>query len=506
MTNVSDSTTETRPVAVIVNYNQPELTANTVYDLCKHDEAVRNGDIVVLVAENGCSQAHTESLLQFIDGFPVSVVPFQQRLNYAQVCNWLSREFPQSPHYFYLNNDLVIQGPVLSDLSDVLHRESSVGIVVPLMNCHGPAQNINTIRRKLGPEVPAWTQTGYRPGRVGEVPDRMEVERVNNRVKALVECGTLPRFVYSSTVAAFSCVGVHRSVLESVGGQDESFPYGLGADDDLCMRALRFGWKIATCMSTFVGHIGKVSLAQEGEEYHTAQQQAIAMMKSRWVLPGKKTISVVVPSYNCGRYLWNCLLSLQRQTHTDREIIVVDDGSQDETQEVLKYFNVVKLRNHTNMGANVARNKGAAVARGRYIVFCDADAVYDRVFLEELITALRGTTTPDVGYAYCDFKLSGDRGDSGTHYSGVWQERKLIEQNFVAFPSLIRRNLFPGVDMKLRRHQDWDVWLTMLEAGYKGVYVPKTLFMAYKRAEGISGQGGADRILSKAIVQEKHGI
>jgi GT2 family glycosyltransferase len=310
-------------------------------------------------------------------------------------------------------------------------------------------------------------------------------------------------YLPSDHAVAFSCVMVKRDVLDYLGGQDEMFPFGLGADDDLCLRARRAGWQVATAMNTFVGHIGGAALGSKCNP-ESLRDTTTNLIRRRWPPATEDLISVIIPTYNCGRYLWNCLHSLRSQTYKEKEIIVVDDGSSDETAEVLSHFNVIKVTNQNNMGAGLSRNKGFDVSAGRYVVFCDADAVYEPTFLEELHNALRGT--PDnIGYSYCDLRITGRR--QGTHYSGAWTVTKLLAENFVCCPSLIKREHFTGFDPALHRLQDWDLWLSVwLEHGVEGVYVNQTLYTSIERPEGISGQGNADLIMAGVAVREKHGI
>ncbi len=100
-------------------------------------------------------------------------------------------------------------------------------------------------------------------------------------------------------------------------------------------------------------------------------------------------VSVIIPTYNEGEDIINCIESLGRQTYLDFEIIVVDDGSSDLTykrlsnlKKILKNF--ILLRQH-HKGAGSARNLGAKYARGEILVFVDADMTFDRNFIGELV-------------------------------------------------------------------------------------------------------------------------
>lgn len=194
-------------------------------------------------------------------------------------------------------------------------------------------------------------------------------------------------------------------------------------------------------------------------------------------------ISIVIPTYQHARTLPSCLDSVFTQDYGNTEVIVVDDGSTDNTTEVLSvYADRVKIIPQANSGANPARNAGLAVATGEYVIFVDADVIMQPTMLTKLAHAL--DVHHDASYAYCGFRFG------WKHFRGVpWNADKLRRMNFVHTSALVRRADFPGFDNAIRRFQDWDVWLTMLEAGKHGVLVPETLFRCI--IDGASRVGSA---------------
>lgn len=114
-------------------------------------------------------------------------------------------------------------------------------------------------------------------------------------------------------------------------------------------------------------------------------------------------ISIVVPVYNCEKYVAQCLKSILNQTYSDFEIIVIDDGSSDKSYEICKGFELlddrVKVYNKKNEGVSVARNDGIKKAKGEYIGFVDADDVIHPQMYEKLIGAIEGS----VGVAFCNY-------------------------------------------------------------------------------------------------------
>ncbi len=191
-------------------------------------------------------------------------------------------------------------------------------------------------------------------------------------------------------------------------------------------------------------------------------------------------ISIVIPTYQHAGEIAACLHSIFAQTFKDYEIIVVNDGSTDNTLEVLKPFlDRITLINQENRGGNAARNRGFDASRADFVLFCDADIVMRPDMLEKMLAALQAH--PEASYAYSSFRF-------GWKAFRLWpfDAAKLRRNNYIHTTSLLRRADFPRFDEKIRRLQDWDLWLTMLEQGHVGVWIPEYLFQAIPHVGGIS--------------------
>ena len=115
-------------------------------------------------------------------------------------------------------------------------------------------------------------------------------------------------------------------------------------------------------------------------------------------------ISVIIPSYNCEKYLKNIQRSIQDQSFEDIEIIYVDDCSTDNTSEIIKSFQevdhrIVYLKNIVNKGLFYSRNKGAIFSRGKYIQFIDADDMLLNNILEKSLNIAEEKKVDIVQYA-----------------------------------------------------------------------------------------------------------
>ena len=99
-------------------------------------------------------------------------------------------------------------------------------------------------------------------------------------------------------------------------------------------------------------------------------------------------ISVVMPVYNAGKYVSRAIRDVLKQTLTDIELICVDDGSTDNSTAIINGFvkkdSRVSCIRQSNAGPSVARNKGFVLAQGKYVIFLDADDMYEPTLLESL--------------------------------------------------------------------------------------------------------------------------
>lgn len=188
-------------------------------------------------------------------------------------------------------------------------------------------------------------------------------------------------------------------------------------------------------------------------------------------------ISIIIPLYNQADKIEKCLQSIAAQTYVNYEIIVVNDKSRDSLSGIIKQskkdfgIKIEWLHNQENHGAPYTRNKGFRKARGEYLLFCDADVILREDALALMVAALKNN--PTASYAYPSFKF-------GHKLFKLWDfdADKLRQMPYIHSTALIRREHYPekGWDESLKKLQDWDLWLTMLDAGHEGVWIPDVLF------------------------------
>lgn len=225
--------------------------------------------------------------------------------------------------------------------------------------------------------------------------------------------------------------------------------------------------------------------------------------------PGLVTVSCVITTYNYGRFLAEAIDSVLSQSHQAVQVIVVDDGSTDDSVEIAKrYGQKIQLIQQPNSGVVAARNAGAAAATGTYLFFLDADDVLYPRFVEKLVAAVESAGQPNVQLAYCDMEYFGT--DTGSVRSCPWNPRKLLYRNYVIPAAIMTRQAFDAVDgysQQLNQKvgfEDWDLWLSLLEAGFGGVYVPDVLFRYRLHGAGRNGPALKKRPELEAQLRRRH--
>ena len=183
-------------------------------------------------------------------------------------------------------------------------------------------------------------------------------------------------------------------------------------------------------------------------------------------------ISVIIPVYNGENTIRLTIESVLKQTYSEFELIVINDGSQDSTLEIISKINDsrVKIFSFKNAGGNVSRNRGLNYAVGDFVSFLDADDIWVPEKLASQLQTLQQNTDCKVAYSWTDYiDAQGNFLVSGTHFTAngnVYQQ--LLLNNFLengSNPLICREaiNLIGGFDESLNAAQDWDMWLRLAD-------------------------------------------
>lgn len=182
-------------------------------------------------------------------------------------------------------------------------------------------------------------------------------------------------------------------------------------------------------------------------------------------------VAVIIPTYNQARYIGSTIETVQRQTFSDWELFVVDDGSTDKTDEIVRGFlgdERIHYIRQLNQERAVARNKGVEQSSAPYIAFLDADDLWHPEKLAKQVKAIKAQ--PDVGLCYTltdTIEREGKRlqktGRSRTYAGMVFDQ--LLRSNFIINSSvLLRRGSLMKVGLfdnylPVFGSEDWDLWL-----------------------------------------------
>ncbi|MEK7480994.1 MAG: glycosyltransferase [Patescibacteria group bacterium] len=227
----------------------------------------------------------------------------------------------------------------------------------------------------------------------------------------------------------------------------------------------------------------------------------------------KPLVSVIVPTYNRAHTLARAIASVLAQSFNDFELIVVDDGSTDNTKEIMARFHDARIQyvKIVHQGAAAARNKGIEMAQGDFVAFQDSDDEWLPEKLAAQVDMMR-QSPPSVGVVYTGFtKIT----KSGAHkeYPPASLMRKegallveLLLDNFITTQAALVRisclRAVGGFDERLYGMQDWELWIRIAKQ-WEFAYVPRKLVITHYSPFSISTDRKG-RLKAKEIIFWKH--
>jgi len=182
-------------------------------------------------------------------------------------------------------------------------------------------------------------------------------------------------------------------------------------------------------------------------------------------------VDVIIPCRNAARYIADALESVMRQTHRDLAVVVVDDGSNDDTVRIARGFGArVTVLEQANKGPSAARNTALRVSRGECVAFLDADDRWHPEKLARQVSHLR--TRPECGLVHTAIRQIDAAGEPGGAAPNMPRRRAtqgdclavLLERNAITTSSvLLRRDVLGGDEFLAGLHhaEDWDLWLRL---------------------------------------------
>lgn len=227
----------------------------------------------------------------------------------------------------------------------------------------------------------------------------------------------------------------------------------------------------------------------------------------------KPTVSIILPTYNRAHLVGRAIKSILDQTYQDFEIIVVDDGSRDNTEERINSFTdtrIIYVKHQQNKGGSAARNTGIKLAKGRYIAFQDSDDEWLPRKLELQIKAFE-VASSEVGVIYTDMLKIKKNGEEEYWNSPTVEYGKIINLRTLNYQvadigiqsTLIKRECFDRVgvfDERIPRYIDLDLFIRLLK-NYHFYHIKEPL-VKYWTTDGICSNSKTEPIARKLLLEK----
>lgn len=192
-------------------------------------------------------------------------------------------------------------------------------------------------------------------------------------------------------------------------------------------------------------------------------------------------MSIIMPVYNASRYMAEAILSVQKQSYTDWELILIDDCSTDGSLELATSFEAADERIKSivlqrNSGPAVARNMGIKRAKGRIIAFLDSDDIWEEEKLTRQVPALIQSEAAVVYSSYTKFGDSDNKKNKLIRAVPKVTYAKMLSSNFIGLSTAlydthkVGKVLLPQVG-----HEDYALWLTIFRSGHFGIGIDRSL-------------------------------
>jgi len=289
-----------------------------------------------------------------------------------------------------LNSDTMVTEGWLEKMDRCAYRSSVIGMANPLSN------------NALFLSIPFSLEFSFQ---FNGIPPGFTLKSFSTLVSELSE-----RRYPSIPVAYGFCLLIKREVFNRIGLFDEKFELGYGEEGDFCVRAKKKGYKAICCDDAFVYHYGKKSFGDSPYmrayrlrateryaersriEYYESKDRfnkndPLSYLRTKLLTniseiysEYKDKVSIIMPVYNTEKYLEEAIKSVLGQSYSNFELIIVDDGSTDNSLNIIKEManqdeRIVVISLEENKGCAVARNEGLKRARGEFITGMDSDDI-----------------------------------------------------------------------------------------------------------------------------------
>lgn len=220
-------------------------------------------------------------------------------------------------------------------------------------------------------------------------------------------------------------------------------------------------------------------------------------------------VSVIIPCYNSIETLERCLISVAGQTALPRDVIIIDDGSEEMVSDFVSKWDVfdwmnIRIIRQPNRGAPAARNAGLKIADGKYVAFLDSDDIWlpDKLRIQFDIMQEYDFVISGHGYEFdCTHVCLEDVGAGAGHrkVKTLTKSDFMFSNPFFTPTVMVEKRLFLGFDERFLRADDYKAWVEAFLPG-RCVYIAETLAAGYKPPIGHSGLTSSIIEMHKAYV------
>lgn len=222
-------------------------------------------------------------------------------------------------------------------------------------------------------------------------------------------------------------------------------------------------------------------------------------------------VSVVITCYNDAEFIEEAVQSILNQTHPNIEIILVDDGSDEKTKNVLTKLTptVSKLITQTNKGQSAGRNTGIAAANGEFILVLDSDDYFENSFIEKALKII--IENPEIELVTCDAFIHEVSGAILNYSSNGGDIKTFIQYSAALGNSMFRKNSWKvtgGYDEDMRKGwEDWEFFIRLLTKGGKAYVIQEPLFHYRRRVHSTTSRANKNKYeLWKYIYKKNQSI
>ena len=451
----------------------------------------------IIIIDNGSSDGTAEYLDSIKNS--VNVIRNSENTGFAKACNQGASN-SQGRYLLFLNNDTKVIPGWLDALVKCARKDEKIGVVGAKL-----LYPDNTIQHAgVG---------------ISDSPHPIFAFHLHHKVAKDAPEVNLEQ-EYQAVTAA--CMLIEKDLFDTVGGFDEGFVNGY-EDVDLCFRVRELGRKVIYCPSSELYHYESMS-----EGRFSAAMQNVKRLHQKWmgkIVPDKKSsrvsvcsklTSIIVLTFNQLEYTKKCVDSIFACTQTPIELILVDNGSSDDTvgylRQVQKEWRRANIRvkvveNKKNLGFAAGNNRGLAQADGDYIVLLNNDVVVTPGWLEKMIACvnripLAGIVGPMTNYVageqlvpsvgYDPLLLENLNEFSSAFYARHQKETKCVLR-VVGFCMLIKRAVIEkigGLDERygLGNFEDDDFSLRARLAGFQS-WIAGDCFVHHFGSRTFRGEG-----------------